>query len=414
MNKPSPIRAWLSWAIATSFVIFQFLLQTAAGVMAHHWKIDFHINAVAVANLSAAFFYMYVFMQIPAGIVYDRFNPQFILTFAASTLALGCFLLSWTDNYYFAFFARALMGMGASFGFVGMLHISSTWFSAKAFPLIVSLAETIAAVSMTANVILLAVLVENFGWRHTMRFASYAALIIACLALIIIRAKAASNQDHTIVHKEPIWKNLLLLVKNKQAWLVGIYGFFSFTIINVFTSLWGIPLLTNVYHFSLSTSAQIVSMVFLGIASGTLSLSWLSMQIGRRKPILFFSAFITFILLSIVFFVPNLSETMIYAILYFSGFFSAAYVLTFTLIKELMPAHYRAAALAMTNTLMMISAPLLQPLVGFFISHQFFGLAHSVASSYRFSLALLPVGLAIATVLVFFMQESYCKELHEE
>lgn len=415
MSYPSRPRAWLSWGITCSFVIFQFTLQTTASIMAKFWKIDFHISSLALANLSAAFFYLYVFMQIPAGLTYDKFNPRFIITFAAIALSLGCFIFSITHNYYIAFFARALMGIGASFGFVGMLHISAHWFSSKAFPIIVSLAETIAAFVMVANIIFLAWLVEGFGWRDTMFFASIVAFIIALLAFFIITGKTVPKTAAKIHEKtESIWKNLSRLVKNKQCWLIGVYGFFTFTIINIFTSLWGVPFLTTVYHFQLHTAAEMASMVFFGIAFGTLSLSWISMQLGRRKPILLFSAFAVCIFLTVLFAVPNLSRWLIYLLLFFSGFFSSAYVLTFTLIKELVPANYRAAALALTNTLMMISAPLLQPLVGFFISNEFFGLSHSLILTYRLALSILPIGLAIAVILVFFMQESYCRELPDE
>ncbi len=410
------LRAWLSWGITTLFVIFQFFLQTAAGVMAQHWKIDFHIDALAVANLSAAFFYVYVFMQIPAGLTYDHYNPKIILTCAAVTLALGCLIFSYSHNYYIAFLARALMGIGASFGFVGMLQISALWFSPTAFPIIVSLAETIGAISTAGSEILLAWLVVDFGWRYTTFYAGITAVLIALFAFIIIKNKPMSTEPKNIIAEKSIWLSLFQLSKNKQVWLIGIYGFFTFTLINVFTSLWGVPFLTTVYHFSLHTAAQMLSVVFLGIASGTLTISWISMQIGRRKPMMFICALAPTILLSVLFFVPNLSQISIYILLFFSGLFTAGYVLCFALVKELVPVNYRAAALAMINMLMMISAPILQPLIGWFISHQFFGLLHSITLTYQISLAILPIGLIIACILVFFMQESYCqeKELYHE
>lgn len=414
MSNKSVLRAWLSWGIATFFVIFQFLLQTSAGIMAHRWKADFHIYSLSVANLSAAFFYAYVFMQIPAGLIYDRYNPRIIMTLAACLLAAGCIVFSFTHDYYLAFCARIFMGFGASFGFIGMLHISAVWFKSSAFPLVVSLSETIGAVATAGGEILMATLVVMFGWRNTTFYAGITAVFIAILAFIIIRNKPSVIVPQKKLIKQSIWQTLFQLSKNKQVWIIGMYGFFVFAIVNVFTALWGVPFLRNAYQFSLHTAAAMLSMVFLGIAIGTLTISWISMKIGQRKPLMLICAVINTFLLMLLLFVPNLSAWIIYLLLFLAGLFTAGYVLCFTLVKEIVPHNYRASALAMINMLMMISAPILQPLVGWFIAHHFFSTPHNLALTDRLSLGILPLGLFISVILVFFMQESYCQEQFKE
>ncbi len=414
MNKN--ILAWSNWAIATFFVIFQFYLQTSAGIMAHLWQKDFNLTALSVANLSAAFFYVYVFMQIPVGLIYDRFPLKWILTFAGFTLFAGCLIFALTHNYYIAFFARMVMGIGAAFGFVGMLHICANWFSIQNFPLMVSLAETIGMVAIAFGEILLAVIVSALGWRQSMLYAALIAFILTVIIMILVRDKSAAITENLAQNykKLSILKTMKLLSLNKQVWLTGLYGFFNFSLITVFTALWGIPFLRRIYGYNLHQSATMIAMIFLGVSIGTLIMSFLSFKIGRRKPVMFFGPLVTAILFGIINFSTDLPSFAIYILLFFCGFFSATYVLSFALSKETIPSNVRSTALATVNMLIMLSAPLLQTLIGYFISTGFFGLLSETTLIYRLSLSILTAGFFISAVLVLFMQESYCIEMDYE
>jgi len=414
--KTHSLTPWFNWGITTFFVIFQFFLQTSAGVMASHWKMDFHLTALSVANLSAAFFYIYVFMQIPVGLIYDRFSERNILTLAALTLAAGCFLFAYTHNYYIAFIARMIMGIGAAFGFLGMLLVAATWFSSRSFPVIISLGETIGMLAMAAGEILLAWMVLTSGWRLTIAYSGVIALLMSFIILFVVKEKPREPEAYLSkkVVKTSSWITLWQVAKNGQVWLAGMFGFFTFAIINVFTSLWGVPYLRHVYHIDLHTAAKMVSMIFIGVAFGTLLNSWASMKLGRRKPVMIFSSLITALVFSPVIFMPELSHFAIYILLLLTGFFSASYILSFTLAKEIIPTEYRGTALAMVNMLNMISAPILQPLIGLLLTNHVYGLVTNQVELYRITLSILPIGLVIASILCLFMKESFCKGVDNE
>ncbi len=101
---------WAMWSIGTAFVMFQFLLQLSSGVMAESLMKAFSTSAVGAGLLSSAYYYIYVSLQTPAGMLIDRFGARRLMSFGAVVCALGCLVFSQTDHLWIAALARAMMG----------------------------------------------------------------------------------------------------------------------------------------------------------------------------------------------------------------------------------------------------------------------------------------------------------------
>jgi MFS family permease len=409
MKQNDKYLAWVNWGVSTAFVLFQFFLQTAAGLMTSPWMHEFHLTRIGVSNLSAAFFYTYLLMQVPVGLFYDRFGARKMLTIAGFFLSAGCFMLAASHQYYLAFISRLLMGVGGSFGFVGMLYLSTQWFEAKKFALVVGLSEMIAMIGTGIGQVTLAWVVANQGWRTAIHWSGMFAIVIMVLCYAVVRDKPVNVSEEK--SSSQIWANLFETLKQKQVWLAGIYGFFAFSVVNAFTSLWGVPFLVDTYHFSLNRAATMVAMIFVGIAIGAPFNGWVSMRLGQRKPILLVGSSIAALLMTVLFFVPDLKNWEIYFLLLLSGLFSSAYVQCFAISKETTPKKIHGAALALTNMLIMLSAPVLQTFIGLLLHTHFFGVSHALSFTFRLSLGILPLGMAVAFCIALMIKETGCSAL---
>jgi MFS family permease len=180
INK-NRIQPYITWFIVTAFVFFQFFLQTATSVFSESWASDFKLNKVELSNLSASFFYSYVLMQIPVGILYDRFKAKRILIIAAAFVSSGCFLLAIAKSYELAILGRIFMGIGSSFGFIGMLKVIINNFKVNEFAFMVGLSEALSMSFITFGIITLAYFLKFYSWRISM-------FICAILAFILLFA----------------------------------------------------------------------------------------------------------------------------------------------------------------------------------------------------------------------------------
>jgi len=396
---------YIPWFIASFFTCFQFLLQSSAGVMGPKWLQDFHLNEVGLSNLSAAFFYSYVLMQIPSGLLFDRYQPKYILIAAAAVVSFGCWLMAYTDHYVLALIGRFLAGGGCAFGFVSMLHITSTSFPANRFALMVGLSESVTMLGVMGGVILLAYIVDTLSWRVALVGSGVVAFSIVMASFwFIVPEKKALTTDNLLSLKV-VAKQLKTIITDSQVLLPSIYGFFIFAIVNAFTSLWGISFLIDTYSFSQQLAANAVSMVFLGIAIGGPLSGWLSKILNQHRIILIFSALCATITMSIIVFMPHLPQIFLFIFLLLMGVFCAVYVQCFAVIKDSVSLEIRATALATSNMIIMLGAPVLQVLIGVSLHSHFFNMTQNPIVVDRLSLGILPAGMFIAFLLAFWIRD---------
>jgi MFS family permease len=403
--------AWLIWGCSAIFVIFQFFLQLSSGVIVQDLMQSFAINALGAGILSSTYYYVYVILQTPAGILIDRYGPRRLLMGGALFCAVGCWLFATAKPLAMAELGRLFMGAGSSFAFVGSLFIISQWFPAERFALMVGIAETIGMVGSLFGNIFLASLLHDFGWRNCMMGAAILAALISIICGLFIRDRPknqlAINQA-AITNDTHFFQSAWTLLKNPNAWFNGLYSGLLFSLVTVFVALWGIPFLVKVHDMSITFATVIVSSMFFGLALGCPIVGLLCARIKNRRRFLVISALLCAGLLSVLLYDTNLSILSTIIIMLLIGFFSSSYVINFAIANEIAPPNATSTSIGFTNALSVITAPLIQPLVGglLHLSHKWHaptaGTEYTVFD-YQIALGLLPFGLLVAAVLAYLM-----------
>lgn len=400
-NKFTPYIAWL---LATCFVFFQFFLQTASSVMSESWVNSFHLNTVQLSNLSASFFYPYVLMQIPVGVLYDKFKAKKLLISAGIVLSAGCFMLASAKSYEVAIIGRIFMGTGSAFGFIGMLKVIINNFASNKFAVMLGSSEAIAMTVVTLSIIALAHILQIYSWRYMMFACGLFAVSLVIAITFLMQDKNTPMERNTASFVQVLGQVGVLMV-NKQVILGSMYGFFMFAIINVFTSLWGVSFIVNTYGFSQELASSMVSVVFIGVALGGPTNGMLSKKLNNHTRIMIVGALCATFMACLIILVPNLSKLVIYITLLLAGMCCSVYVQALTVIKDSVNTTVQATALAASNMIIMAGAPILQIVVGLLLNSHSLGLATSNAGNYRTALAVLPLGMLAAFVISFFIKE---------
>lgn len=268
----------------------------------------------------------------------------------------------------------------------------------------VGISESCGMVGVGLATVLSAWLLTHLGWRQTMYASGVAATLLMVAAHVLVRDKpiavAASQKKHP-----GIWKSLRIATRKPQLWIVNIYGFFAFAIINAITSLWGVPFLHHIYNLSISTATAIISMMLYGLALGLPFVGWIAIRLGQRKPILLVGSSFTAMLLSIAIFLPHLPIWLLFLLFFLTGVTGSSYVHCFSISKENTPSVINGVSLAITNMVMMLGAPVMQIAIGYLLAHQFFGLSHSPALTYRLAIGLVPMGIALSFFIALSFKE---------
>ena len=119
---------WIMWGLGALLYLSGYFHRVAPAVMTDYLMADFGIGATALGNLSAFYFYSYVAMQIPTGILADSWGAKKLLAWGACTAALGGFIFAGAPTVIFANVGRLLIGGSVGVAWVAMLKLSMHWF----------------------------------------------------------------------------------------------------------------------------------------------------------------------------------------------------------------------------------------------------------------------------------------------
>lgn len=418
-NILSFLYPWIVWTIGAGFFFYKYLVQVSPSVMTGDLMRTFHIHGAGLGNLSAFYFYAYLLMQIPVGILLDKYSPRLLTATAIFICALGTLAFSYADTLWMACVSRALIGAGAAFAAVSCFKLATIWFEPKRFAMISGMCMTAAMLGAVGGQAPLSVLVQNTDWRSALQIVSLIGIVLGVIYLLIVRDKAVVTSE--LVPIKPQERTLLQLKRiflSKQAWLLSFYSGLAFAPVSVFGGLWGVPFLQTAHRLSPTNAAFAVSWIFIGFAVGAPLFGWFSDYIERRKPILFVGTLIAFIMISIVLYAPQLSFTSICALLFMFGFGASGFFTCFAMIREIFPIVIAGMVLGIMNTFDSVCEALFEPFVGFLLDLTWSGKMQSgepifSTASYHLSLMVLPLALLISLILLTRIKETYCKSIEQ-
>ena len=91
-----PYYPWFIWVLSAGFFFYKYLLQVSPSVMSYQLMSAYSLTGAGLGNLAACFFYGYFLMQIPVGLILDKWSPRLVITIAVFFCALSTLLFSYT------------------------------------------------------------------------------------------------------------------------------------------------------------------------------------------------------------------------------------------------------------------------------------------------------------------------------
>jgi MFS family permease len=417
LAKNRAISPWLVWALGAAFFFSEYFARVSPSVMAPDLMADFHSSAFQLGSLSAFFYYAYVGMQIPVGMLVDRYGAHRLLTIMAALCAGACLMFSMAHDLAMAELARFLMGFAASFAFVGSLKLASVWFPATRFGLLAGLTQALGMLGATVGEAPLAYTVSAFGWRHTMAIIAVIFLGLSVLIGVIVRDRPTgyrSQSPEITSEKVSIFKGLLQVLANPQSWHNAFYVGLLYAPSAAFAELWGPSFLHTAYGMSLGAAATANGLIFIGWGVGGPIVGWLSDKIQARKPIMIASVILCLIIMSAILYVPNLPLSVLFSLLFLYGVCNTGVAISYAVAAEINPHKLAGTSVAFSNMASVIVGAAFQPIIGKLIDMHWNGLREAGVpvynlSDYHYALIILPICLILGVLFVFLIKETHCK-----
>ncbi len=406
---------WIFWSLGASFYCYGFFHRVAPSVMVDRLMADFSVSAAVLGNLSAFYFYAYAGLQLPVGMLTDKFGARRILAIAALLCGVGSFFFATAETIELAYLGRFLIGAGAGFSWVGTLKVIAEWFPPRRFAMVSGMTLMLGMGGAVGGQAPLAKLVDAFGWRETLSAAAVFGLVLAAAIFFIIRDKKKEG-GATAVKQQPILTGLKIAMGRSQTWYIAFFGFFITAPMLAFAGLWGVPYMSLVYDLGRAEAGMVVSTMLIGGAVGAPLAGWASDKVGRRKLPMLVGSGTILVAFSLLFYVPDIPIIGAYILLFIAGVSFGAVVISFATAREHNTPSSSGSVLGLVNMFVMASGAIFQPLIGWLLDMGWDGKTLNGSpvyslETYNFaftSMIVCGVGGLVAALMV---KETQCKQV---
>lgn len=457
----SIMRALFIWGLIAVFYFYDNLLQVSPSAMKPELTLAFTKEAEQFGSLSAYCLYAYGLMQIPAGMLLDKFGPRRIITVACGLCAIGSFVFGLADSLWMAKLGRVLIGGGAAFALLCCLKVVSLWLPQSRYALMTGLTVTVGYLGGAFGLAFVVKIVEALGWRESM-YLGGAVGVALCLLLWsfvsdkpnakkssavetetkTVKSIEVSNAPATLnanttnsnsttnnggnsgflsVFKEiyaTLSQNMKIIVKSKQTWIAALFAGLMFVPTLALGGLWGIPFLVEAHGIDREAAGFAASLMYVGWVVGGSFWGFVSDYLKRRNVPMIIGNIVTLAITLVIVYGNHLSYPVMKGLFFSLGFFSSSFIIAFAVVVENNPKRLAATASGFTNAINTMWGALAQPFIGLLLdwsasSNVVNGVA--VAKEGAFSLAqyqsafiTLPASLVVSFIILMFLRETYC------
>jgi predicted MFS family arabinose efflux permease len=357
------LRAWIVWFLGANAFFYAFFERAAPSVMVDQLMGAFAAGAGVVGNLAALYLYIYALLQLPVGLLLDRWGPQKLLASGMAIAGLGVATFALADNIWVAYAGRLAIGAGSAVGFISALTLAAHWQPPHRFGLFSGMTMGYAMIGGFLAQGPLGALVESYGWRDPLLVTAVWGVVLAALIWLVVRDRPDGRPVQR-TGNQSLGRSLVQAMSLGHNWVLAIYGLVISGPFLAYGLLWGVP------HMML--------------------------------------------------YAPTLPLPVYQVLLFLVGLFGGSMILVIALGRELSPPSIGGAVTGFVNGAFVGGGALLQPIIGIVLDWVWDGTVSAdggvpvyTPANYDTALVIIPVASGIGFLLSLLMRESHCRPVGE-
>src|SRR4051794_8510831 len=262
-------RAYLAWAaVATAYAI-AFLQRVSPQSVSLNFMHDFGTDAAGVAMLASSYFWGYTLMQIPAGVLVDRYGVKRVVLFSMAASSLGSAAFALAPNLLDVFAARLVVACGDALVFTALLKLVAQSFADERFGVMSGISQVSGYVGGVIATTPLAAAVTGFGWRACFLFIACVGLANLAFAKIVLKPDPASRSNKTLKSVVVAARQSLSQLAN---WGCAMTFASHFAVVTTLSGVWGIPMVAHFFNISPTAAGTPLLVFMIGNAVGSIFL----------------------------------------------------------------------------------------------------------------------------------------------
>jgi predicted MFS family arabinose efflux permease len=384
MTASSRTIAWLIWALASIFYAYQYVLRVMPSIMMPDITAQFHMDSALFGQFVGIYYIGYSLLQLPVGILLDRYGPKKIMPLCMLLTTVGLMPLLFTEHWAFPVIGRLLIGIGSSAAILGAFKIIRLSFQEKHFTRMLSLAVTIGLIGAIYGGGPVNYLRDTLGYEAVVGLLAGTGIILSIVTYCLVPNMPAYRVP-SVLHE------LKLVLTNRQVLLICFFAGLMVGPLEGFADVWGTVFLKKVYGFDSTVAATLPSAIFVGMCFGAPLLS----LVAEKSRRYFWTITLAGFIMTLGFFsllTGKVGLEMMSALFVAIGVCSAYQILAIYKASTYVPEHAVGLTTATTNMIIMIFGYLFHSLIGWIV----YALGDA-PEAFVWGISVVPIALAIGT-----------------
>lgn len=346
------------------YMLSQFYRSFLA-VIAPEMAADIGLDAIALANIGAAWFVVFALAQFPLGVALDRIGPRRTVSTMMLAAVLGAVLLANARTAWHCIVANALIGLGCSPLLMGGLYVLARTHKPEKFGFLVANLIGLGSLGNLLAATPLSYAAGTLGWRGAFLVMAVITLVVAAVTYWLVKDPPAVRQPEA---SGSILAGLAEILAIRSFWPLYPISLFAYGTILAERGLWIGPWLTQVFGLDTMQRGNVALAMAVAMSLGALAYGALDRVEGRRRWLVCGGSFVAAAGFALLWLLPQPNVWVATVIVSVIGFAGINVPLVTAHARTFFPDHLLGRGITFTNFLMMGGAGLVQWTTGLYVS----------------------------------------------
>ena len=358
------------YIVAMLFSGVCYFLQVLPMNSTSHFEKILSLSPSQTVTLTSLFLIAYAFMQIPIGILVDRFGIKLVVSISLSITILGSILYAVGTTILIVAIGRTLTGLGCAVAYLSGIFIAAKYLPLKRLPIFIGLVEAVSVWSVIIGTHVFKKIHTHYGW-----YMANFAIIIFCLILLILFLFLSRKIEHTPKKVHSNTRNLIKqafsLLSNKTILAIFIYSFCTWLVFMSFAGYWIKLYMLHMYNYSehdikplsgLYWGTFLIANILVGFCINTPKWTKITLMV------LSVTGFLDFLYIASAHSLSNLGFVITITL---AGISASGIVVAFAIITKIVSTELSGTALSINNTFAILGGYTGQVLFGYIVKQDY-------------------------------------------
>jgi sugar phosphate permease len=310
-------RAWLIWTIGIFAYLVAVSQRTSFGVVGLEATERFNASASAISFFTVLQLLVYASLQIPVGVLVDRFGSRAMIAGGAILMGLGQLQLAFAESIPAGVAGRVLVGAGDAMTFISVIRLIPLWFGPARVPLVTQLTGMSGQLGQLFSVLPFAFVLHSFGWTPGFLLLAGMSGLAVVLVVVLLQDQPPGTVTPEVQRGLRATGVSLASAWRQPGTRLGMWSHFTIQFSGtVFAMTWGYPFLISGQGLESGTVAGLMTLyVAAGLAAGPFIGSFVARHPLRRSTMVLLISGATAAAWAAVLLTPGRSPLWLLAIL---------------------------------------------------------------------------------------------------